>query len=92
MDRSRITAALPEAAFARALEAAAGADIVIVDLSQHGDDIGALRAAAPGAWIVAYGSHVDEAALAQARADSADVVLPRSKFFHDPAAAVARDG
>ena len=40
------------------------------------------------ARVVAYGSHVDDTALEQARADGADLVLARSRFFHDPAAAV----
>ncbi len=40
-----------------------------------------MRAAAPGARIVAFGPHVDTEGLAQARRDGADAVLPRSRFF-----------
>ena len=36
-----------------------------------------------------FGPHVDEASAAAARDAGADVVLPRSKFFRDPAAAIA---
>jgi hypothetical protein len=43
----------------------------------------------PGARIVAFGPHVDADVLEQAAADGADVVLPRSRFFQDPAAALA---
>jgi len=88
MDRSRITGAVPGTELARDAAAAAGADVVIVDLGRFGDDVATVRMAAPTARIVAYGSHVDESALARARADGADVVLPRSRFFRDPAAAV----
>jgi hypothetical protein len=43
---------------------------------------------APGARIVAFGPHVDDELLAQAERDGADLVLPRSRFFQDPAAAI----
>lgn len=94
MDRSRLAAAVPAVAFLDAPEACAGAAVVVVELTGHGHAVGAVRAAAPGARIVAFGPHVDEAALAAARAAGADVVLPRSRFFRDPAAAVhgAGDG
>jgi DNA-binding NarL/FixJ family response regulator len=88
MDRSRVSAALPTAVFARDVAACAGATVVIVDLGRHGDDVAALRIAAPDARIVAFGSHVDEARLESARAAGADLVLARSQFFRDPAAAV----
>jgi hypothetical protein len=39
--------------------------------------------------VVAFGPHVDTELLDRATADGADVVLPRSRFFQDPAAAVA---
>jgi hypothetical protein len=90
MDRSLITGAVPDAAFVRDAAEIRGADVVIIDLSRHGIDVAAIRAAASAAWIVAFGSHVDKATLARARADGADLVLPRSRFFRDPAAAVAR--
>ena len=42
----------------------------------------------PGARIVCFGPHVDDDAADAARAAGADVVLPRSRFFRDPAAAI----
>jgi DNA-binding NarL/FixJ family response regulator len=44
------------------------------------DAIRKLKAAAPAAFVVAYGSHVDTATLNAARAAGCDVVLPRSRF------------
>jgi len=87
MDRSRLVSALPEAEMARDPADVVGADVVIVDLARHGAQLAALRAGAPDARIVAFGPHVDEAGLEAARADGADVVMPRSRFFRDPAAA-----
>ena len=90
MDRSRITAAVPGAAFASTPTAAAerGPSVVVVDLARHGGAVAALRAALPDARIVAYGPHVDAAAADAARRDGADVVLPRSRFFRSVAASV----
>jgi hypothetical protein len=51
-----------------------------------------VRQGSPDAFIVAFGSHVDDEQLLAARAAGADRVLPRSRFFRDPAAAVARTG
>ena len=89
LDRSRITAALPAARLCRDRSAVGAADVNIVDLARHAADIAPLRAARPAARIVAYGAHVDDAALRAARAAGADAVLPRSRFFHDPGATVA---
>ncbi len=89
MDRSRLTAAVPDATFVADASAAAGADVVVIDLARNAGAVTTIRASTPGAWIVAYGSHVDEAVLAAATSDGADRVLPRSRFFRDPAAAVA---
>ena len=50
------------------------------------------RKLVPGARIVAYGRHDNPEALEAARADGADVALPRSRFFQDPAAAVTFPG
>ena len=47
------------------------------------------RRNAPTARIVAYGRHDDPEALAAARAEGADEAMPRSRFFQDPAAAIA---
>src|SRR5262249_44581409 len=87
MDRSRLNAVLDEVEFASDPAACADAEVVIVDLGRHGKAVAAVRRAAPGARIVAFGPHVDEALLDQARRDGADAVLPRSQFFRDPAAA-----
>ena len=93
MDRSRVSAALPDTRFLRDVGDCAGdcadATVVLVDLARHGSDVAALRAATPSARIVAFGPHVDDDALARARADGADAVLPRSRFFTDVAAAAA---
>jgi DNA-binding NarL/FixJ family response regulator len=89
MDRSRISGAIADAVFVRDPAACAGADVVIVDLAKSGGEVGALRAVAPAAKVVCFGPHVDEASAAAAREAGADVVLPRSRFFHDPAAAIA---
>ena len=86
MDRSRITAAIPGVAFA----VEADADVVIVDLARGTEQVARVRASAPGARIVCYGPHVDDAAAAAAGAAGADLVLPRSRFFRDPAAALHR--
>lgn len=87
MDRSRISGAIPGAEFTTEPAAAAGADTVVVDLARFGDQIPRIRAATAGR-IVAYGPHVDDRALTDARDAGADVVVPRSRFFRDPAAAV----
>jgi hypothetical protein len=88
MDRSRVSAAVPEVAFATDPAASADADVVLVDLARHSGLVAAVRAAAPSARIVAFGPHVDDELLAGARSEGADVVLPRSQFFRDPAAAL----
>jgi DNA-binding NarL/FixJ family response regulator len=61
---------------------------VIVDLGHSGLDISnfirQLRdTCSPMPRIVAYGSHVDAAALRAAREAGCDVVLPRSKFVEE---------
>jgi hypothetical protein len=90
MDRSRITGAIEGVVFARDAAACAGADVVVIDLARDAALVPAVRAAAPGARIVAFGPHVDADVLEQATADGADVVLPRSRFFQDPAAALSQ--
>jgi hypothetical protein len=42
--------------------------------------VGAIKAGAPGARVVAYGPHVDEAALADASEAGCDLVLTRGQF------------
>ena len=88
MDRSKVSAAVPDTVFARDAASCGGADVVVVDLARFGDAVTAVRAVAPAARIVAFGPHVDTAALAAAERDGADVVVARSEFFRDPAAAI----
>jgi hypothetical protein len=89
MDRSRVSSAVPGVEFASDAAACTDADVVVVDLARHAAGVAAARAASPKARVVAFGPHVDDALLAQAAVDGADVVLPRSRFFQDPAAALA---
>jgi DNA-binding NarL/FixJ family response regulator len=88
MDRSKVESAVDGVSFARDPAAAAAADVIVVDLARFGNAVGAIRAAAPDARIVAFGPHVDDELLERARAAGADTVLARSLFFRDPAAAV----
>jgi len=90
MDRSKVQSAVEGVTFARNPAAAADADVVVVDLSRFADAVTEVRAQAPEARIVAFGPHVDDALLDGARRDGADVVMARSQFFRDPAAAVQR--
>lgn len=89
MDRSKISAAIDGVTFVRSTDACAGADVVIVDLARFGDEVAALRVAAPAARLVCFGPHVDEASADAARAAGADSVMPRSKFFRAPLAAIS---
>jgi len=88
MDRSRLSGAIEGITFTRTADGCADADVVVVDLARYASTVGAMRAAVPNARIVAFGPHVDDATLAQAGVDGADVVLARSVFFRDPAEAV----
>jgi hypothetical protein len=89
MDRSRVSAVVPGVEFTTDPAACTDADVVVIDLARHAGGVVAARVAAPTARIVAFGPHVDDELLAQAGRDGADVVLPRSRFFQDPAAALA---
>jgi DNA-binding NarL/FixJ family response regulator len=84
MDRSRISAAIPDAVFV--LDGTA--DLVIIDIARTAQTVAEIRAEMPAVRIVCYGPHVDDDAAEFARAAGADVVLPRSRFFRDPAAAI----
>jgi thiamine monophosphate synthase len=88
MDRSKIDAALADVAFASAPDACADADLVVVDLGAHSGDVAVVRRVVPDARIVAFGRHDNPEALARAREDGADLAVPRSRFFRDPAAVV----
>ncbi|MCA1656663.1 MAG: hypothetical protein LC713_02965 [Actinobacteria bacterium] len=83
MDRSKLAAAAPGVRFVSRPgeldEAAAGADLVVVDLSRPGvldrlTSLGATR-------VLGFGSHVDRALLDAARAAGCDRVMARSAFF-----------
>jgi hypothetical protein len=88
MDRSRLSAVVPDVAYGVDPASCAGADVVVIDLARHEEAVAEVRAAAPDARIVAFGPHVDDELLARARDAGVDVVLPRSKFFRDPSAAL----
>jgi len=89
MDRSRIGGAIEGVEFVRDAAACAGADVVLVDLARFGAEVGAVRKAAPNARVVCFGPHVDEAGAEAALDAGADDVMPRSRFFRDPAAALS---
>ena len=82
MDRSRISAAVPGVVFVRnaaeLVDAAAGADLVVLDASRPGalDVVPSLATRA-----IAFGSHFDTELLDAARAAGVDEVMPRSAFF-----------
>lgn len=81
MDQSKIKAALAGVTIVRSpaklMQEAAGASLVLVDLAMLTDPE-ALRAIE--ARVVAFGSHVDDAALQAAESSGAEA-LPRSVFF-----------
>ncbi len=85
MDRSRIGSSIPDVRFGLDLTA----EVVIIDISRGAGQVAEIRDAMPGARIVCYGPHVDDEAAEAARAAGADVVMPRARFFRDPAAAIA---
>jgi DNA-binding NarL/FixJ family response regulator len=87
MDRSRISAAIPDVQFM--LDG--NADVVVIDLARGPQLVPEIRAEMPAVRIVCYGPHVDDEAAAAARAAGADEVMPRSRFFRDPAAAIGGD-
>jgi hypothetical protein len=89
MDRSRIGGAIAGVEFVREPAACTGADVVLVDLARFGSDVGAVRGAAPDARVVCFGPHVDESGADAALQAGADLVLPRSRFFRDPAAVLS---
>jgi len=91
MDRSRLSAAVPDIELSSDPAEIAGADVVVVDLHRFAAALADIRRLVPRAFLVAYGPHVDDAALMSARAAAADRVLPRSRFFKDPKAALSRD-
>ena len=87
-DRSRLAIAIPGVVFATRLDDAVGAGTVVIDLGRSPVPVAEARSVAPSALIVCFGPHVDVEAAAAARAAGADRVMPRSRFFRDPAAAL----
>jgi hypothetical protein len=87
MDRSRLGGVVDT--FVASPDALVGiaADVVIVDLGRTGvlDVLASITAP-----VLGFGSHVDDARPEAARAAGCQLVLPRSRFFADPAAAIAR--
>jgi len=90
LDRSKIAAAIPDVVFGSTPDESTGADTVIIDVKAHPDAVSAVRELVPAARVVAYGRHDNPEALAAATAAGADAALPRSRFFHDPAAITFR--
>jgi DNA-binding NarL/FixJ family response regulator len=88
MDQSRVRAALPGTRFVRDVAALGAADVVIIDLARHADVVRTIREQSPTVRIVGFGRHDNPALLDRAQRDGANAVLARSRFFHDPAAAV----
>ncbi len=81
MDRSKLSAAWPDADFARTVarlvDLAIGADLVVVDLAKLDRFDTLVDVSSP---IVGYGSHV-EAERLEAAADAGIDAMPRSLFF-----------
>jgi CheY-like chemotaxis protein len=67
---------------------------VVIDLANPGliiqDLVQKLRPQGQGAYLVAFGSHVDVATLNAARQAGCDLVLPRSKFIEELPTALPR--
>lgn len=80
MDGGRFRAAVPGAVVVRSLDApeVAGASLLLLDLALGLDPA---EVVAVGPPVVAYGAHVDEAALAAALAAGCVDALPRSRVF-----------
>ena len=83
MDRSKLSAAVPGLSFvarpADLAAAAAGADLVVVDLARPGVQE-VLDEVTAATRVIGYGSHVDRATLERAEAAGCEA-MPRSQFF-----------
>ncbi len=86
MDRSKIEAAVRKQGFAfsayrdpDAVEP--GVSRVLVDLEAVGADQAISAASRGGSTVIAYGPHVDDAAMVRARSMGAAEAVPRSQFF-----------
>jgi DNA-binding NarL/FixJ family response regulator len=84
MDRSKLSAAIPDVSFM----VDGNADVVIIDIARSAQMVSEIRAEMPAVRIVCFGPHVDDEAAAAATAAGADIVMARSRFFRDPAAAI----
>lgn len=87
MDRSKVRSAFPEAELVarpeQLVEAAAGADLVLVDLQRVGvlDTLAAWQAkGGNNTRVVGFASHVEDEVLAAAERAGVEA-LPRSVFF-----------
>ncbi len=94
MDRSRISNAVDAVVFLRAAALAAAdvdpaVDVVVIDLAKHQGVVAQIRTQFPHARLVGFAPHVDEASTARAGL-GVDEAMARSRFFRDPAHALAR--
>jgi hypothetical protein len=91
-DRARIAAVAPDAVFVNAAallpSAAAGAAVVVVDLTRPGVLDVLVEVVAGAGRVIGFGPHVDAELLAMAMAAGAEAV-PRSRFFRDVPAFLA---
>ena len=93
MDRSRISAAIPDARFVPRpgdLSEATPDDVVAVDVSRPG--VLDVVASVAAHRIIGFGSHVDRDLLDAARAAGCTEVLARSAFFRRLAELLGQDG
>lgn len=67
------------------------AAVVVVDLEAPGAFDAVAKAVDAGVGVVAYGPHRSVAVMEEARALGAQLVLPRSRFFHNLADALSLD-
>ena len=78
---------VPNIQFVTEATSVSGSDIVVINLDEH-REIGRVREIAPEAHVVAYGGHNTINRMDKASLEIANEVLPRSKFFADPSAAM----
>jgi hypothetical protein len=90
MDRSKVTAAAPGAAFVNVpaelvtATVEGAADLVLVDLGRPGVLAVLAEVVATGARVVGFGSHVERSTLEEAAATGCEA-MPRSLFFRSVA-------
>lgn len=86
MDRSRVTAAVPDVRFVASasdlarLSAETGADVIVLDLGRPGALDVVPELLATGTRVIGFASHVDRATFDRA-AEAGCEVLARSVFF-----------